>query len=191
MRRQSIRTCSINGCDAPYRAQGFCNTHYKQQRRAGTLLTLTRPSIAERFWSQVEKSDGCWLWTGRCDDAGYGRSNGRKVPQLAHRLAWELTYGAIPPRMDVRHLVCDNPPCVNPTHLVLGTHIQNMGDMTAKGRQAKGPRLRHSKLTESDVRSIRELAASGVGHRAIAARFGVTQGAVRPLVLGRTWKHVI
>lgn len=93
--------------------------------------------IATRFWRKVKRGppDECWPWTGRRGGRGYGRVGSCG----AHRLAWELTNGAIPAGLWVLHR-CDNPPCVNPSHLWLGTHADNMADMRAKGRSARGDR---------------------------------------------------
>lgn len=96
----------------------------------------TRP-IAERFWEKVRKSSGCWEWTAYRNALGYGAiAYGKpRRPVLAHRVAWELTHGAAPsPDVEVCHR-CDNPSCVRPDHLFLGSHRDNMLDMIAKGRR--------------------------------------------------------
>lgn len=89
---------------------------------------------AEVFWTHVDKSGACWLWTGTRNLQGYGTTTHRSLPIGAHRLAYELTHGfTIPAGMIVMH-TCDNPPCVNPDHLRLGTQRDNVRDMTARGR---------------------------------------------------------
>lgn len=93
--------------------------------------------LAERFWAKVEKGSSCWTWTGSTDPNGYGRiqRGGRKEGVLlAHRLSWHLATGVDPGELCILHL-CDNPPCVNPDHLVLGTMAANNYDMVRKGRQ--------------------------------------------------------
>lgn len=90
--------------------------------------------VHERFWSKVDTSGACWNWTAAIDKAGYGRISGPQRTMLyAHRTAWELTYGAIPPGLFVCHH-CDNRRCVNPKHLFVGSSYQNTHDMLAKNR---------------------------------------------------------
>lgn len=96
-------------------------------------MTATR-SITERFWSKVRRSAGCWEWTASRTKRGYGQfllTTGR--PILAHRMVWVLTHGVIPDGLYVCHK-CDNPQCVRPDHLFLGSQGDNMRDMSAKGR---------------------------------------------------------
>ena len=99
-------------------------------------MTVPAAENLRRFWSKVNKSDDCWTWTASCNKWGYGqfRLNGRCV--LAHRAAYVFEHGPIPDGLFVMHL-CDNPPCVNPAHLTLGTHTDNMADMKAKGRSPR------------------------------------------------------
>ena len=91
--------------------------------------------LADRFWGLVDKTAGCWLWVGYVNNCGYGRLRpAHSQPKVgAHRLSWELTNGPIPDRMCVLHK-CDNPACVNPEHLFLGTVQDNVNDMRQKGR---------------------------------------------------------
>ena len=129
-----------------------------------TVITRTfrrpRSSIAERFWSKVRKTEGCWEWAaGRITDprgkSGYGNfyigaKDGKKIEAVAHRVAWELTNGAIPEGLKVLH-ECDNPGCVRPDHLFLGTQKDNIADMISKGRRAdfSGIRNGRSKLRQA------------------------------------------
>lgn len=89
--------------------------------------------VAERFWARVQKTEGCWLWTGSRRRDGYGQLSWDGRTYQAHRLAWELHNGAIPESLIVLH-ECDHPPCVRPDHLRLGTYSENMQDCVKRGR---------------------------------------------------------
>jgi hypothetical protein len=156
----------------------------------------------EWFWSRVEKTDGCWLWRGAHDEKGYGRLIMLGDHIGAHRASWVITNGAIPDGLYVCHK-CDNPPCVNPAHLFLGTHDENMADAIQKGRLRKsahpdrlwltrfGENHPRAKLTERDVLKIRELyAAGGVRMADIAEQFGISKTQTRSVIRGLRWSHL-
>lgn len=119
----------------------YCNRQCYAKALIGHPPTFTRTTpIEDRFWSQVSQGDvqECWEWQSCLNPNGYGRighggRGGRKC--AAHRVSWEIHYGAIPDSLWVLHK-CDNPACVNPNHLFLGSHQDNMDDMIAKGRAA-------------------------------------------------------
>lgn len=152
--------------------------------------------LAARFWARVNKTDTCWLWTGRIDEAGYGlldvvdpngRAKGR--PQKAQRVSWYLHTGVWPDR-DVLHR-CDNPPCVRfDGHLWLGTNDDNIADKVAKGRQYRGGRHHHAKLTDEQVRAIRRRAAGGMMQKDLAVEYGVSPSTICDILAKRVWKHV-
>jgi len=135
------------------------------------------------------KTNGCWEWVGNKDKNGYGRLSVNCKQKRTHRLAYELYVGKIPEGMLVCHH-CDNPPCVNPKHLFVGTSKDNMHDRDRKGRAAdrRGERCSTSKLTWSDVRDIREIGKTSLSHRKIARLFGVRGSTVGHILLGKTWK---
>lgn len=158
-------------------------------------------SLFKRWAARVDVScgpDACWTWTGGLASDGYGqiRSAGRKL--LAHRLAWEFFRGPIPKGEGyhgtcVLHR-CDVPACVNPDHMFLGTHAENMTDKTAKGRcftpQTRGERNGSAKLTEVQVAEIRRRRAAGEVQQRIADDFAISQTTVSGIVLGKLWRHV-
>lgn len=144
----------------------------------------------DRFWAAVspEPNTGCWLWAGAADRKGYGlMSSGigrRQVP--AHRFSYERFVGPIPAGLYVCH-TCDVPSCVNPDHLWLGTHYDNIADATKKKRWARGARHPHSKLTDRAVWCIRHSPWSAVE---AAEMHGVTPSRVRSLRAGDGWEHI-
>lgn len=151
--------------------------------------------IDQKLWARVVKSDGCWEWTGPRTPFGHGHLNHRNKRVYAHRLSWELHNGPIPDGMSVCHR-CDNPPCVNPAHLWLGSHGDNLRDMATKGRQGlhlapakavRGEAHHRSVLTDDMVREIR---ASSESAHALSRRLGVSRPTVARVRQGRTWKHV-
>lgn len=147
--------------------------------------------LSERFWSKVEKSDGCWLWTGYVRTDGYGEfSLSERRGRRAHRAAWELVYGSLTPDQFICHR-CDNRRCVRPDHLFLGTPADNSADMVAKQRQAVGDRNGSARLAPEDVVAIRVRAAGGESQRALARAFGVAQALVGQIVRREVWRHVI
>lgn len=147
-------------------------------------------TAAERLeaYTSPEPMSGCWLWTGAMNDSGYGsigvRRDGLWVSSKAHRETWELHHGPIPAGVYVCHR-CDNRACVNPQHLFLGTHADNMADMAKKGRASR--HKGNAKLTWADVAEIRAARARGETYRAIGNRLGVTRHAVARVVCRRTW----
>lgn len=156
--------------------------------------------LPRHFWSKVDKNGPvpshrpelgrCWLWTGGTSPLGYGRirvSAPRRV-ELAHRLSYAMKHGPVPEGLFVCHH-CDNPACVNPEHLFVGTHEENMQDMVAKGRNvgSRGHRL----LDEERVREIKlMLRDTGMPHKEVAARFGVSRQLIDSISRGALWSRV-
>lgn len=154
------------------------------------------PLLAEfigRFWSRVSIGPGCWLWTRGKDSGGYGAISFRGRMLKAHRVAWLLTSGDVPPGLLVLHH-CDTPPCCNPVHLFVGTHADNSADMARKGR-SNAPRLAgeqnpFSKLTADRVREIRQARATGLSYGEIAKHAGISKTQVANIVTGAQWGSV-
>ena len=142
--------------------------------------------VAAKFFANVDRSGDCWLWTGKTDKDGYGIFYKDGGDFRAHRAAYEIGHGVAPGDMCVCHR-CDNPRCVNPEHMFLGTSETNTADRNAKGRQARGVRQHLAKLDDRAVVAIRASAARQVD---LAAHYGVSQAAISFIKLRQTWKHV-
>lgn len=150
-------------------------------------------SLEEKLWSRVNKSPGCWLWTARSKTtSGYGKIKHDGVTMMAHRVSWELVNGPVPTGLCVLH-DCpggDNPLCVNPAHLWLGTQSENTKDRHRKQRDARGERQWKAKLTDIDIIAIRSARSAGETTVSLAKRFGVAQPNISDICLRYTWRHV-
>lgn len=176
---------------ADIRGEGkYCSRMCARRNRAPL------PSPSERFWNQVDKGRGetsCWLWIGHQDKFGYGRftvtsEDGQKHLR-AHRYSYEMAYGKIGEGLNVCHK-CDNPPCVNPAHLFLGTHQDNVKDKIQKGRQARGERNNHAKLTTDQVIAIREALRAGIAGHKLAITYGISPYVISSIKRRKTWRHI-
>lgn len=164
-----------------------------RERRHPKADRLAR--LAERrataFWSKVQKTEGCWLWTA-FQARGYGRvAIGGRQSTGAHRVAWTLTNGLIPAGMHICH-ACDNPRCVRPDHLFLGTAINNAVDRERKGRRLapKGSKHANAKLVEKQVVEIKRLGDS-VTRASLSRQFGVSVPTIQRILRGEAWRHVV
>lgn len=128
----------------------------------------TPPDINDQFWPYIEKTKKCWLWQGTKTSGGYGIIGRRGEKIYAHRLSYELHYGKIPQDGHILHK-CDNPSCVNPDHLFLGTPLTNTHDAIKKGRKPGGC------LTDEDVEEIRKSAKNKIPQSKLSKLFGVCQ----------------
>ena len=145
--------------------------------------------LLNRFISRVNFTGNHWLWAGALDRGGYGRFDFNGKTRRAHRVAYFLFNEDVPADCHVLH-TCDNPACVRPDHLRLGTHRQNMADMVRKGRSAAGVRAgRKAKLTLEDVGEIRRLVAQGAVKRQVAGLYGISDTQVINIVRGRQWRQ--
>ncbi len=213
MPRQYTHLCSF--CStvfvSPEPRRRFCSRQCSDKGRY--------PSLIERFWARVNKTDTCWLWMGSAVEDGYGVLGYRGKQVRTHRLSWELANGPIPAGLSVLHR-CDTPACVNPDHLFVGTTQDNITDKVAKGRQAKGdshgsrlhpesrPRgdthyMRRSseapmrgerngsaKLTAAEVRAIREESARGESRASLGRQYAVSPLTISLIARRKTWVHV-
>jgi hypothetical protein len=134
----------------------------------------------DRFWSHVDRSGECWVWTGSTDRRGYGKLKVKGKLVASHRYSWMLAHGDFPSVGFVLHK-CDNRPCVRPDHLYTGTHADNMADMVRRER------ARRSSLTDDDIRSIR---GSNDMQHVIADRYGLSQSMVSRIQGRGRYPHV-
>ena len=150
--------------------------------------------VLEKFWKFVEinPETGCWEWAGGKNDAGYGIFCTSKMRIRTHRYCWELFNEPIPQSMELCHK-CDSPPCINPDHLFIGTHAENMADMAQKRRGTKmgrpGEQNPAAKLTEEIAREIFAMKGQKIA-RVVADIFNVGTTAVYHIWHGHTWKHL-
>lgn len=188
MQDQCIPTLCACGCEQPLlvyrRPHRFLRNHNK------------RRGLPEHFWAKVNREGPipahqpdlgpCWLWTGYCQEFGYGALRWIGKSRLAHPVAYELSTGSIPEGLFVLHH-CDNPPCCNPNHLFVGTRYDNAIDAARKGRM--GRKRPGVPLSEESIRAIRELAGT-MTQATIAAQFGITQTHAGRIIQRKHWSHV-
>lgn len=192
--------------DAPLRTSsdhlGFMSRACRGGCASGPLSSLCRvftDATITRFWTKVDvgEPDACWPWKGPIRGRSpYGAFKADRTAHGAHRVSWEIANGPIPAGLQVLHR-CDNPPCVNPAHLFVGTRADNMRDAAAKGRlplamiEQSGEKNVNARLTADVVRAIRADRAAGMKLVPLASKYGVGYSTVRDVVHGRTWSHVV
>jgi hypothetical protein len=137
-----------------------------------------------RFWSYVNRTDGCWEWAGGRLATGYGYFRLKGRPVTAHRFAWYLAHGNIPPGAFVCHR-CDNRKCANPEHLFLGSHLDNMADVVARKRHVG------RRTTIHQVISVKKLRKAGSTYASISQQTGVAMDAVIKICHGLSFRDVI
>jgi hypothetical protein len=147
----------------------------------------------DRLWKNTDRSTGCWIWLGLKSQKGYGSISYQGKGVRTHRLAWQLTNGQIPPGMMVCHS-CDNPSCINPDHLFLGTNSDNQKDRVSKGRKNRGEFKKGeshwcSKLTRAQVDEMRRIRqTTGLSESKLAKMFGIGKSQSHNILIGNGWK---
>ncbi len=193
-----VKTCE--NCGGEFRRPANFADKFWSKKRFCSLSCVARwghksrvtETPEDRFWRSVDQSEGqgpkgdCWEWRKGRLEAGYGRISISKGEEKAHRFAYALAFGSIPEGMIICHS-CDNPPCVNPSHLFCGTHSDNSQDMAAKDRSHFGTSHHRAKLGEDDIRAIR---ADDRLHVDIAAAYGVTRGLVSMIKRREIWTRI-
>ena len=210
------RICTVDDCGRKDNGGGLCTTHQYRLKKFGNVqahipIASRKPTRKSKFprrppgLSPAEvfvyymgptppEPNQCWLWTAYSLQSGYGAFRYGDTIVTAHRTSFELFSGQIPEGMHVRH-ACDTPACVQPAHLLIGTHADNMRDMAERGRAVNDPALgsRHynAVLTEDDVKEIRKLRENrAVKLEVLADRYGVGPSQISAIAHRRTWKHI-
>jgi hypothetical protein len=180
--------CAISMAAKP-KSQLFCS---RGCARFGGIRAPKKVTPAEeRFWKKVDTSGSCWNWLGGKDQDGYGSITLNQSSKVrTHRFSWELANKRpIPEGLWVLHR-CDNPSCVNPAHLFLGTSRDNINDMVSKGRARSGERNNLAKLSREQVIAARARGALGESPATISSDLGVNKETIRYILKGKTWKNV-
>ncbi len=187
------KPCAIDGCKGFAVGRSLCKPHYHQASKNG-FEGFEKESAEDRFHKnyKVNHETGCWIWTAGASGNGYGTIAENYVDIYAHRFSYEIHKGLIPEGKYVCH-DCDTPLCVNPEHLFLGTHLDNMEDMTNKGRsnKLKGQKHNMAKLTDAQVIVIRQRLQAGEKGINLALIYGVTPQMISYIKSGKNWTHLL
>lgn len=188
-----INMCLTKGCEAKPVKRGMCDRHYRSALKKGGIqrARVFGGTVKDRllFHSKYISDTGCREWIGSVHQAtGYGNITINGSTVSTHRASWETANGPIPSGMHILHK-CDNPSCINPEHLFLGTNAQNVADMDTKGRRVahKGEKHPRAKLTDDLVSKIR---VDPRTHRVIAKELGVGPSIIGLVKQHKIWRHI-
>lgn len=191
-------TCSFPGCENPSRSVMLCDGHYQQMKRGQHLKPLRSvlkgKSPKERFHAKFRQGshDECWIWQAAVNEHGYGvmtvgtRKDSRRV--RAHRFSVEIQMGRPLSSDEVVLHVCDNPPCVNPLHLRVGTQQDNVMDAIQK-RRMNTSASKATKLSTEAVKNIKSAIQAGVPQKTLAAEYGISKSLVSMINKGKRWSE--
>ena len=192
-----MKECFVDGCRKKVVAKGFCDRHYRRSKEG---LEMTVPiiefglSLKDRVLKGMDIKDlktGCVNWKMYRNPDGYGQFgfNGKKV--FAHRSSYEVFIGEIPKGFIVRH-ICDNPSCVNPEHLEIGTKQDNSNDCISRGRFPLGEKHWNTTLSNEQVVCIRDYYSTGnFTLLELGKRFGVSFQTISRIVRREVWIHLV
>jgi hypothetical protein len=192
----SQRLCDVKGCGGRHIARGLCHKHYKRWQLHGDCRmvswTVTYLKLADTegltqhlLASKTINSDGCWEWNRSRTHKGYGKQVMSGKLYAAHRLSAYVFLGLdLTSKKHVCHK-CDNPPCINPEHLYVGTVVTNMNDRSVRGRHGL------AKLTPEAVVEIRERLVNGESQSSIARQFSISQAIISKIYRKQLWKHIM
>jgi hypothetical protein len=191
-RKRNDGPCAVAGCRNNAHQRGLCQAHHSRLvRRGSTDGKMHRPKKVDQetwFWLRTERNGECLEHLAhRVHGRPQARINGERHP--ASRWAWILAHGPVPAGLFVCHH-CDNPLCVRPEHLFIGTVQDNSDDMVRKGRSAKGEKCGASRTNAADVVEMRRLHAEGVSTARLSGIFGISKSQAKNIVNGRHWRHV-
>ena len=173
----------------------YCSKACQWNQDNSITVSARKAAQFDKYLDKSPEHNGCWIWTGERNKAGYGTIRvligTKRTRVLAHRYAWEQVNGPIPEGLCCLH-TCDNPPCIRAGvdgHLFLGSNRDNTMDKVAKGRQTKGEQVYYAKLTDNAVMQIRNLAAEKT-IKELALQFDVHRSTIEYVLLRKTWKHL-
>jgi hypothetical protein len=187
-------TCKIPNCVKPAKKRGWCEMHYCRWRSTGDPLKTKIGGWDETASEKLQRrsqpaASGCIEWTGACDEDGYGKFTKKGWPDRAHKAAYIVAHGDIPEGQIVRH-TCDNPPCINPQHLVAGTFADNAADRVQRERfNRESNRFNRVRLSMDLAREIRVKHSQGVSRCALAAEYGVGADQISRVIHHNNWKE--
>lgn len=190
-----VKLCSVFGCDNKHVATGLCNKHYRRKKRGSSLTELSWCELSPRErlekFTKINPDTECWIWAGSKNKKGYGQIHFEGKTRIAHRVSYEINIGGIPKNILVCHS-CDNPSCINPSHLFLGTNLDNSNDKFSKGRGRAliGQENGNSKLSTDEVIKIKSMLKNNESSYSIARKFNVKGETVLSIKNKLTWSHI-